>query len=181
MFETKGDRAQWRTVYDHVSTLKVGDVVTDETLVALLPDAAPSSYVGAFHRAVKELEAVNKRTFDRVRGKGYRMVEAVEHANLAKRQHRRAKRRLAAAHSKAHSADRSRLTPEERQRIDAIEMNLAQQQQLTKRLETRVERLQQGLQEARREHKQDIASVSERVDRLAEQLARAGVSEPAGA
>lgn len=182
MFETKGDIAQWRAVYDYLVSLKVGDQVTDEELAGLLPEgAAETSWRGAFHRAVKEMEASHKRTFARVRAVGYRMVEAREHEQLARGQHKRAKRRLAAAYSKAHSADRSRLTPAERQRLDAIELNLAQQQQLTKRLDARVERLQRDLKEARREHKQDIASVSERVDMLAEQLARHGITEAAGA
>lgn len=179
MFETKGDVAQWKVLYGYLSSLKVGDQVKDAELEELLPDAAEGSWRSAFFRAVKELERTHKRTFDRVRLVGYRMVEAREHEGLARKQHKRAKRRLAAAYSKAHSADRSRLNPDERRRLDAVEMHLAQQQDLTKRLESRVERLQHGLQEARREHKQDIASVSERVDKLAEQLERAGISERA--
>lgn len=66
-----------------------------------------------------EMENERKRSFARVRGVGYRMVQAVEHGDLARQQHRKAKRRLKAAHRKAHSADRSLLTQEERQRIDA--------------------------------------------------------------
>jgi len=181
VFEPKGDRAQWRVVYRYISSLKVDDQVTDVELAGLLPeDAAETSWRSAFHRAMRELEQTHKRTFARVRGVGYRMVEAAEHEGLARAQHKRAKRRLAAAHSKAHSADRSRLKPDERLRIDAIELHLAQQQAMTRRLESRVERLQQGLQEARREHREDIASVSDRVDRLAEQLERAGLRDMAG-
>src|SRR6185437_7372085 len=107
MFETKGDRAQWRAVYDYLSSLKVGDRVTDEELAGLLSDdAAETSWRSAFYRAVREVEKTNKRTFARVRGVGYRMVEAAEHEGLARAQHKKAKRRLTAAHGKAHSADR---------------------------------------------------------------------------
>lgn len=179
MFRTKGDVAQWKVLYGYLSLLKVGDQVKDEELIARLPDAAEGSWRSAFFRAVKELEREDKRTFARVRGVGYRMIEAREHEGEARKQHKRARRRLASAHAKVHSADRSRLTPEERQRMDAMELHLAQQQQLTKRLDARVDRLQEDLKEARREHKQDLASVSERVDKLAEQLARAGIAERA--
>lgn len=175
MFRTKGDQAQWREIYGYLSSLKIGDQVKDEELVGLLPDAAEGSWRGAFYRAVKEMERSHKRTFSRVRGVGYRMIEAREHEDEARKQHRRAKRRLAAAYGKAHSADRSRLTPEERQRIDAVELQLAQQRQMTRRLESRVDRLQQGLQDARREHRESIASVADRVDKLTEQLSRHGI------
>lgn len=178
MFETKGDRAQWRTVYDHLVTMNIGDAVTDEEIVALIPDAAEGSVRGAFYRAMTEMENERKRSFARVRGIGYRMVQAVEHGDLARQQHRSAKRRLKVAHRKAHSADRSLLTQEERQRIDAMEINLSRQRDMVSRLSGRVEKLDASLKDARREQKTDAAVLSDRVDRLAELLAKHGIGVP---
>lgn len=181
MFETKADRAQWRIVYDALVRMNIGDTIRDEEIVALIPDAAEGSVRGAFYRAMTEMETERKRSFARVRGVGYRMVQAIEHADLARGQHRKAKRRLKAAHRKAHSADRSLLTQEERQRLDALEINLSRQRDMIARLNGRVEKLDATLKDARREQKSDAANLAERVDRLAELLARHGINESAPA
>lgn len=176
MFEIKGDRPQWRVIYDRLAGMSVGETVADDELYALLPDAPEASVKGAFFRAVKETEDEMHRTFCRVRKTGYRMVEAKEHERLARDQHKRARRRLTAAVRKAHSADRSRLTHEERQRLDAIELHLAQQQDMTKRLDraVKVERV---------ERKAGEALTNERIDELVSLLAKHGIGadETAGA
>jgi hypothetical protein len=179
LFETKGSQAQWRTVYDALVRMDIGNTITDEELVALLPDAAEGSVRSAFYRALQEMERERKRSFARVRGVGYRMVQPIEHADLARGQHRKAKRRLKSAHSKAHSADRSLLTQEERQRLDALEINLSRQRDMIARLNGRVEKLDASLKDARRDQKSDAAVLSDRVDRLAELLAKHGIGDKA--
>lgn len=179
MFEVKGDRPQWRIVYDHLATMRVDQVVKDAELSALLPDAAPGSVRGAFVRAVREMEDEHRRTFTRVRLVGYRMVHARENEGLARQQHRRAKRRLSAAHRKAHTADRSMLTREERSRIDALEVNLAAQRDMIGRLSAKVGKLDSDLKTVRREQKSGSAQLAERVDRLAELLERHGITDRA--
>lgn len=177
MFEPAGDQAQWRTIYDHIRTLDVGDTVTDEALVELLPEAPEGSIRGAFWRAVRQMEDDHKRTFDRERGVGYRMVDAAEHERLAKGQHKKAKRRLKAAVRKAHSADRSRLGQDQRQRLDAIEMNLSAQQDMIRRLSAKVTKVETDVKTGRREAKADAAVLSEKVDRLSALLERHGIME----
>lgn len=177
MFAIKGDRAQWRTVYEHISQMQIGQQVTYDELAALLPDAAEGSVRGAFLRAVQECEKSDHRSFCNVRGIGYRMVDANEHERLARGHHRRAKRQLKTAKRKASSADRSRLTREERARIDAVELNLSRQMEMTARLEARVDKLDADLKAARREQQTDAAGLSERVDQLASLLARHGIGE----
>jgi hypothetical protein len=170
MFDIKGDRPQWQTIHERLSTMDIGDVIKDNELTALLPDAAATSISGAFWRAVREIETDKHRTFDRIRTIGYRMVNATEHAGLARRHHKKAKRQLRTAERKAHSADRSRLTREECQRIDAIELNLSRQREMTARLESKVHR-------EIRERKAGEAHLSERVDELAKLLARHGITD----
>lgn len=168
MFETKGIEAQWRVIYGRLSKMSVGQTITHDELARLLPDAAEGSIKGAFYRAVAECETEMHRTFASVRGVGYRMVEAREHERLAQDHHRRARRQLKRSKRKASSADRSQLTREERARIDAIELNVARQMEMTSRLEARVKT-------ESRERKAADAELSERVDRLTELLERHGI------
>lgn len=177
MFEMKGDRAQWQVIYEHLAELFIGDVVKDAELLDLLPDASETTVRSAFYRAMQEMETEHSRSFTRVRLVGYRMVEAAEHERLARDQHRKAKRRLRTAHRKAHSADRSLLTSEERRRIDAVEMNLAQQQDMISRLDERVSRTEKSLKDARREQRVDAAELSDRIDGLKELLERHGITQ----
>jgi len=171
LFTPKNGTAQWRTVYEHLTTLTIGDVVTDGTLANLLADAAENSWRGAFHRAVREMETEHSRTFTRVRGEGYRMVEAREHEGLAQDQHRKARRRLGAAKRKLTSADRSRLTPDERQRFTALEIHVSQQQDMLRRLSAK----QTEMQKVQVKTAGDVAELSEKVDRLSELLNRHGI------
>lgn len=179
MFEIKGAEPQWATIYGRLRQMSIGDIVSYEELSALLPDAAEGSWRGAFHRAVREMEEQHKRSFDNVRNTGYRMVAANEHERLARAHHKRAKRQLKTSVRKAHSADRSKLTREERARLDAIELNLSRQVELTRRLEGRVERVEAELKDTRRQQKTDTAALADKVDRLAALLDKHGITAAA--
>jgi uncharacterized coiled-coil protein SlyX len=170
VFEVKGDKAQWVTVYEYLSTLQINQVVKDQELFALLPDAPEASVYGAFRRAMREMETGHQRTFDRVRTVGYRMVHPRETERLARGQQTKAKRRLKSAQDKAHSADRSMLDHAEKQRIDALELNLAQQRDMIRRLD-------KGLKVERLERKAETADLTERMDALAALLAKHGITE----
>jgi hypothetical protein len=172
MFTPNGERPQWEVIYERLSTMDIGDVIKDEELTGLLPDAPETSVRGAFWRAVKQVEDDRKRTFDRVRLVGYRMVAAKEHEGLARRQHKRAKRRMAAAQRKVHSADRSLLGSEDRRRLDAIEDHIGRQMEMIRRLDSRQSKTEQRV--ARTE--KDSAEIVDRIDRLTELLERHGIS-----
>lgn len=92
-FQPKGDVAEWRVVYDHLTTLKVGDVVTYEHLSELLERDFLAAR-GPFHKANKALLDSHKRGMVNVKNTGYRVVTAAEHEAVARDQHRFAKRRL---------------------------------------------------------------------------------------
>lgn len=180
LFETRGDRAQWLVIFEAIAQMQPGDVIKDVDLFALLPDAPEASVRSAFMRAMKEAEAELSRSFCRVRTVGYRMVAANEHEGLARGHHRRAKRQLKTARRKATSADRSLLTREERARIDAVELNLSRQIEMTARLESRMARVEDELKAARRQQSSESAELSERVDKLASLLERHGITEKPG-
>ena len=172
MFEVKGDRPQWQTIYERLSTMDIGETVKDTDLSALLPDAPEASIRAAFWRAVREMEDEHKRSFTRVRLTGYRMVQATEHERLARDQHKKAKRRMNAAMRKARSADRSLLDTEARRRIDAIEDHLGRQSEMIRRLEAQQEKT--AARVARTE--KDSANLADRLDRLTDLLNRHGIT-----
>lgn len=173
MFKTKGDQPQWQTIYQQLAGMAIGDTITDEDLFKLLPDTPEPSIRGAFWHAVQEIEDTHKRTFDRVRTIGYRMVEAREHEGLARRQHRKAKRRLRSAQRKAHSADRTLLDPEQRRRLDAVEDHLARQSDMIKRLDARIDKTEERTARAEK----DTAELTDRIDALNDLLRRHGIDD----
>jgi hypothetical protein len=177
MFEVIGDRPQWQTVYERLSAMGIGQVIKHDELAGLLPTAPAGSVASAFRRAVRECEGELKRTFLSVRTVGYRMAAANEHERLARGHHKRARRQLRSAKRKATSADRSLLTREERARIDAVELNLSRQIEMTSRLEARVDRVESELKAARRQQSSESAELSQRVDKLAELLERHGITD----
>ncbi len=174
MFETKNNVAEWRIVYDALAKLGVGDTLDFDQLDELLGRDFRDDR-GPIYRAMKELEANDKRTVDSVRGVGYRVVEAREHEGLARRHHKRSRRQLGKAVAKAASADRSAMTAEERKRIDGMEMSLRQHAQMIRRLSERDEQREQQIKTLRRDTTADVAALSERVDRLTDLLERHGV------
>jgi hypothetical protein len=163
VFEVKGDEAQWKVIFARLSTMDIDQVVKDGELTSLLPDAPEGSVRGATYRAIKQIELDLSRSFTRVRNVGYRMVHAREHENLARDQHMKARRRVKAGQRKAHAADRALLTREERQRIDALELNMAQQADMLKRLD-------RGLKTERLERKAETAELAEQMAAMQEQL-----------
>lgn len=172
LFKPKGAVAQWRTIYEHLLTLSVGDLVTHEQLNGLLPDAAEGSVKPAFYRAVKELEDENSRTFASVRGIGYRMAEAREHEALAQGHHRRSRRQLGKARRKLVSADRSRLTADEKSRFTALEVHVSQQQAMLRRLSAK----QAQMHTAQVETNANVAELAEKYERVAALLERHGIT-----
>lgn len=172
LFTPKNGVAQWRTIYEHLVTLSVSDVITHEQLAGLIPEAAESSIRQAFYRAVKELEDENSRTFASVRGVGYRMAEAREHEGLAQNHHRRSRRQLGRAKRKLVSADRSRLTADEKARFTALEVHVSQQQEMLRRLSAK----QTAMQQVQVKTSGDVAAISEQVERLTTLLERHGIT-----
>lgn len=172
MFSPRGHEAQWRTIYRHLQTMQVGDTVSYRDIRNLVPAAANSSLVPAFHRAVKEMETVHSRSFANVRGIGYRMVQAREHEKLARSQQRGAVRRLTAATRKASSADRSQLTSEERRRLDSMQHHLTMVADAVKRIGRRVDQTEHRVATAEK----DVLLTGDRIDRLEDMLRAHGIT-----
>lgn len=174
MFEVKGDQAEWRMIYARTLALAVDDVIKYTELDEIL-DRDFRQNRSPIYRVIAELEKSNARTLAIVRGVGYRVAAASEHEGLARAHHQRSRRQMKKAVNKAASADRSALTPDERQRIDKVEMSLRQHAQMIRRLEMRDEQRAAEIKNLRRQTNADVAELADRVDRLTELLERHGV------
>lgn len=175
MFETKGDTAEWRLIYNHALTLNIGATITYDDFERILGRDLRDSRTPVYD-AMRHLEKDAHRTLTAVTNTGYRIAEPSEHEGLAKHHHRKSKRQLRRAVSKASSADRSALSPEERKRIDNVEMALRQHSDMIQRLDTRTREQAKALKELRRATNEDVAEVSEKVDRLESLLQRHGIN-----
>lgn len=173
-FEPKGDVAEWRLVYDHIATLKIGEVVAYEKLTELLGREFKEAR-GPFHKANRELLARHKRGMLNVKNVGYRVVPAKEHERAARDQHKYAKRRLRASKHWLANTDRGELEPEVAERFDRIESQLDRQIDFTRRLDKRVERVEKALQASRSEAADQAQETSDRLSKLTEALKRHGI------
>jgi hypothetical protein len=177
MFKPSGERAQWRVIYDELRMMNQGDVISYERLSELITRDARLQRAPT-ERAMKELEERDQRTLVCVRGVGYRIAAASEHEQIAHRHTVRSRRQLGKAAAKVRSADRSQLTREQGQRLDALEINFQQQAEIIERLEARDQERSTELRNLRREHRGDIAELNEQVGRVIETLHRHGISLP---
>jgi hypothetical protein len=173
MFEVKGHQSQWKTIYDNLSKMEVGDIVTHGELAAMLPGVPRASVRPALYRAVREMQVIRSRTLASVRGVGYRMVDANEHEFLAKGRRKSARRQLRKAQQVAAAADRSRLTPDERKRIDELEHHLARQADMLKRIDERQEKTEQRVAFTEK----DVAKMNDRIQEMEALLKRHGFAQ----
>lgn len=128
LFEPVGEEARWKPVYEHLVTLEIGDVVTYDVLSDLM-DVDARVYREPYYRAVRELERENKRTLVNVINVGYRVIDAPQHADVARLHEKRSRRQIRKARAKLQSADQSRLDAETRARFVAHELRLGQLEQ----------------------------------------------------
>lgn len=165
MFDTIGERARWRDVYDRLASMEIGDLLTYEELTEITGtplDQARSD----FDRAKKELETNNSRTMANVRKTGYRMVEAVEHIDLARHHQKKARRQIVRAKRRAHSADRARLGHEDRARVDTMENNLALQETILRRTVKRLDAVEVETKREKRQRREAETMLEARIARL---------------
>lgn len=137
MFKPRGVLPQWRYIYDHMQRMSVGDIITYDQAAKLLPGVPEQSLRGAINQAIRKMEELDKRTFEAVRGVGYRMVAAKEHERLALTKQKEGRRKLGKALRKVDSADFAQLDATQRRRLAELRGHLARQADLLKRLDKR--------------------------------------------
>lgn len=170
-FRPKGDLPEWRLVYDALPR-EIGALITfnqlDDALGRNFRDNRQPIY-----RAQRELLEVDKFALAPVMGKGYRIVEPREHVDLAHKDRRSARRRMAKAVAKVVNVHRTALTPAERDRLERNEIALKRQAQALARLADKVDQHQKRLDVHTAELDQ-VPALRSQVERLQQALEQRG-------
>lgn len=174
VYGPKGDRAEWRIIYDEARKMSSGDVLTYDKLSELLNRDFRTART-PLQRAMQELENVDKRTLTCVRGAGYRIAAATEHEQLARKHSTRSRRQLDKAAAKARSADRSELSADQVRRLDDLELQFSQHAEILQRLDNRDRKRQDEIRQLRRDHNGTTANLSDQITNIAAALRRHGI------
>lgn len=174
-FVSAGDQARWRTLYQRLRKLLVGDVLTYDEMGALLqldPMTDRHTMQMAMRRAARELEEVDKHAVDSVLNVGYRIVEAADHVMLAKRHQRKAGKSLVRSHSKVVNVDLNNTSPELRHVIEVGAAAIAAQLDFNRRMDLRQSNLERAVQAVASKTDrtdEELAALRERLARLEQQ------------
>lgn len=173
-FEPIGDRPQWQMVYDAMSDLDIGDVLTYQSIAeALGADKFNPNHRAPFYKAANVWGEEHSRAFMAVQRVGYRVVEPAEHEVMARDKHKRSRRQLRKGLEVIHRADRSKLPPDVVARFDSLEHTISRHADALRTLRTRQQRSETAIAASR----QEIAVTAERVAALEDALRRNGITE----
>ena len=156
-FKPKGERARWKELYELLKAAGVGGTVTFAAMGEVLgldPDSERVKIVGAFQRAAKELETVDKHAVVAVPNVGYQVAQPQQHLVLARKHQRRSARSLDRGLSKAVNVDLSKMDSNTRNAFDAVARVIGAQMDFNRRAEQRID-----------EHDKLLATLSERGER----------------
>jgi hypothetical protein len=173
VFTPIANKARWAKIYDEIRPYEVDDVLTYDKLLEICEVEDIHTVRVDVYRAIKELEVERQRTMENVRGVGYRVVRANEHERLVRKDVRKIHRTSRRAHSRTVNVRRSELTPDERRRIDDLQLKLSQHEEMLGRISRRVDRhetlieaARRETQAARRESKETMAELYERLGKV---------------
>jgi hypothetical protein len=162
-FQPVGAVARWVTVYQLLVATPVGGTLTYSAAAHALgvdPDTDRRIVQAAARRAARELETVDRHAVEAVPNTGYRVVQAVEHLRLAKRQQRSSSRALARGRSKVVNVDLDALDPQVRHGFEVVAALFAAQLDFNRRTDIRQTRLEDALRK-----------INQRTDRTGDEVA----------
>lgn len=171
-FEPKGDEPRWKAIWPLFENAAEDDVVTyDELADALGVDAkhdrvAIQGVVGQLRR---KLLVKTEKAFVPVANKGYRIVKAGEHFDLAQVEQKKARRRLKRTHDLVVYTDRNGMDPTHRGKLDLAERLVAAQINFNRRTDLRLKNLEKASEAATSHFErsdEEAAALRERVERL---------------
>lgn len=180
-FEPIGDTARWRVLYHELlKSTSHGDLITYDAMGNMLdldPEADRHAIQMAVRRAARELLEADKLALDAVPNQGYRVVQASEHMELARRQQRRSHRALSRGHKTVVNVDFSGMEPEVRKAFDVMASAFAMQMDFNRRIDVRQRNLESATKAvtARQDRtEEELAELRERLDRIVHVRREAG-------
>ena len=175
-FQTKGEVAQWRMVYDVVKDLEVGAHVTYATLGRALgmdPVKQRNQIRSVLRNARKHLLRDQNKAMEAVRGTGYRVVAPNEHLRLAQGEQRKASKALVRGTETVVHVDMNALTEGEKAIILTVRNAFAIQQEHMKRhdiRQARLERVIEGVSQKQNASAEQLEKLQQRLDELEKKL-----------
>lgn len=171
MFETKGSEAKWKPIHRFLQGLGVDETVGYERLSEVAGHDVRVDR-SALYEAIKQLELHDHRTAENVRNVGYRIIEAKEHHKVGLKHQLKAKRSVRRGVRKLRAADRSRLTAEEKQKIDTLSTKLAKHETMLINHDSRI----RTLEKAATKTSVQMSQVQRKQAELEQALRAAGIS-----
>ncbi len=157
-FRPLGERARWRVIYDLFRAAEIGDTVTYADMAGPLnldPEEDRHTIQMAARRAGLELERIEQRSADAVKGKGYRIVQPEELLGLGQRRNRRAGRQIRRGATIAEAGLATIDDPTIRNAMETLAQGFAVQAEINRRVASK-----------QQQHDDLIAELMNRVDRL---------------
>lgn len=174
-FVPVGEQARWRTIYDLLRDTKVNDVLTYSKMAVALelhPNEDRHTLQVAMRRAAREFLEVDSHAVTPVVNKGYRVVEATEHYDLARRHQRRSSRELVRGRSKITHVDFAALDPATQKAFEVVAQAFSAQLDFCRRLDIRQRQLSSALANIQQDHDQAKQRTEEELQSMQERLAR---------
>ena len=137
-FEPKGERAEWQYIYDAIREMDVDEVITYDEIGALLGRPFADNRA-PMYRALKELLNVHSRHMVTVRGTGYRMAKASEHADTGMAYHRRSRLQNERAVDVVTNVRRDEMDRHEVARNDQVQRQVAHMAQQQRAFEKKLQ------------------------------------------
>ena len=134
-FESIGEKARWRVVYEKLITMSVGDVLTYDRMADLLdldPRDDRHSMQMAVRRAAQQFLQDDSRALEAVRGIGYEIVAPEDQLRLAKQHNVRAGTQIAMAQALVVCVDLSEVQQAVRDGFEMMALGFSQQDEINR-------------------------------------------------
>lgn len=176
-FKPAGAQARWRYLYDLLRLTDDNEILTYRHMAEVLGlhwEQDRGAIRVALCRAAEEHEKVDKRAIAVVPNRGYRIVAAKEHLDLAKRHQTRSTKALQRGQSKIVNVDMSKVQdPEVRKGFEVMAQIFAYQMDFSRRADEKLKKhgeLIDSLVETTNRSEAERSQIAERVARLEKQL-----------
>lgn len=174
-FQPSGAQARWRVIYGLLRELDVGDMLSYDDMAHALdldPVKDRTTIQLAMRRAARELETADKHAVDVVVNEGYRIVEPVEHADLARRHQKKANKSLVRGRSKVDNVDFNGMEPNARKAIELMAAAFAAQIDFNRRMDVRQANLEKAVEAVTKQSAENKQRTDEEIAELRARLRR---------
>ncbi len=164
-----GSQARWKTLYEKLKAMAPGDILTYEVMGELLPGVDRNGLQSAMRRAAKEFQVQDNRALSAVPTVGYRIVDPMEHVQLARQYQAKSLRSLARGHDVVTKVDYNGMSPELRALTEATARSFSMQMAFNRHIDIRQRKLEETVASTviRSEvHEDQIADLQRRLSQL---------------